>query len=369
MFIILVSYLILIWLAFSKFKLIRLTWSSGAVAALAGIAILAVFMAMLNYLAPNGRVVVVSRVVEVTPNVSGEVIAIPVKPNVPVKADAVLFEIDPTPFRYKVRQLEAALIAAQHQAEVLKANYEQANANVAGLEKQVAFHEKRLNDIASLTNSGAATSFREQDTHEQLDIAIAQLQSARAQQQSARASFESSIGGVNTTAVQTHAQLDDAKWELEQTTVKAPSEGYASVVALAVGARALQARAAMSFVVESDISIVGTFSQNGFRTIKPGARVELVFDNDPGRIYEARITEIPEGVGQGQIAVSGTLARVGSIGGTSAYPAVISLPADANRSILRLGTSGTATVFAENAGPIGLIARIVLWVQSYVAYL
>jgi multidrug resistance efflux pump len=220
-----------------------------------------------------------------------------------------------------------------------------------------------------LTNSGAATSFREQDTHEQLDIAIAQLQSARAQQQSARASFESSIGGVNTTAVQTHAQLDDAKWELEQTTVKAPSEGYASVVALAVGARALQARAAMSFVVESDISIVGTFSQNGFRTIKPGARVELVFDNDPGRIYEARITEIPEGVGQGQIAVSGTLARVGSIGGTSAYPAVISLPADANRSILRLGTSGTATVFAENAGPIGLIARIVLWVQSYVAYL
>jgi hypothetical protein len=48
---------------------------------------------------------------------------------------------------------------------------------------------------------------------------------------------------------------------------------------------------------------------------------------------------------------------------------VISLPADANRSILRLGTSGTATVFAENAGPIGLIARIVLWVQSYVAYL
>lgn len=58
------------------------------------------------------------------------------------------------------------LIAAQHQVEVLKAKYDQANANVAGLEKQVAFHEKRLNDIASLTNSGAATSFREQDTRE-----------------------------------------------------------------------------------------------------------------------------------------------------------------------------------------------------------
>ena len=224
MFIILVSYLVLVWLAFSKLKLIRLTWSSGTVAALAGIAILAVFMAMLNYLTPNGRVVVVSRVVEVTPNVSGEVIAIPVKPNVPVKAGAVLFEIDPTPFRYKVRQLEAALIAAQHQAEVLKANYDQANANVAGLEKQVAFHEKRLNDIAALETAGAATLFREQDRREQLDIAIAQLQSAKAQQQGAKASFESSIGGVNTSVLQTHAQLDDAKWELGQTPVKAPSD-------------------------------------------------------------------------------------------------------------------------------------------------
>jgi len=222
MFIILVSYLVLVWLVFSKFKLIRLTWPSGIVAGLAGVLILAAFVAMLNYLTPTGRVVIVSRVVEVTPNVSGEVIAIPVRPNMPVKAGAVLFEIDPTPFRYKVRQLEAALVAAQHQAEVLKANYDQASANVAGLEKQTAFHEKRLNDIAALANTGATTSFREQDTREQLDVAMAQLQSAKAQQQSAKVSFDSSIGGVNTTVLQTRAQLDDAKWELEQTTVRAP---------------------------------------------------------------------------------------------------------------------------------------------------
>ncbi|WP_210249109.1 MULTISPECIES: hypothetical protein [unclassified Bradyrhizobium] len=116
---------------------------------------------------------------------------------------------------------------------------------MAGLEKQVSFHEKRLNDIASLTNSRAATSCREQDTREQLDISIAQSQSAKALQQSASASasFESSIGGVNTTVLQTHALLDDAKWEVEQTTVKAASDGHASVVALAVGARAPQARA------------------------------------------------------------------------------------------------------------------------------
>jgi multidrug resistance efflux pump len=369
MVIILVSYLVLAWLFFAKLKLIRLTWVSGGLAALIGIFILAAFAALLNSLTPTGPIVIGSRVVEVTPNVSGEIIAIPVKPNVPVKAGAVLFQIDPAPFQYKVRRLEAALVAAQQQADVLQANYDQASANVIGLQKQVEFHQQRLGDIAKLMKTEAATPFREQDTRQQLDIATAQLQAAKAQQQSARAALDSSIDGINTTVLQTRAELDEAKWELEQTTVKAPSDGYASTVALAVGARALKARAAMSFIVDSDITIVGTFLQNGFRTIRPGAKVRMFFDADPGRIYEATILGIPKGVGQGEIAVSGTLARVGSIGGTGAYPAVISVPQNADRNILRLGTSGTATVFSESAGAIGLIARILLWVQSYVAYL
>jgi multidrug resistance efflux pump len=37
-------------------------------------------------------------VAEVTPNVTGQIVAIPVKPNVPVKANDVLFKIDPAPF-------------------------------------------------------------------------------------------------------------------------------------------------------------------------------------------------------------------------------------------------------------------------------
>lgn len=365
----LVTYLVLVGLLLFKFKLIRLTWLTGSLATLAGIFILATFGALLNSLTPTGPIVVGSRVVEVTPNVSGEIVAIPVKPNVPVKAGTVLFQIDPAPFQYKVRRLEAALVAAQQQVRVLQANVDQANANVAGLGKQVEFHQQRLADIVQLARSGAGTPFREQDTQNQLDIATAQLQAARAQQLSARAALESSIDGINTTVLQTRAQLDDAKWELEQATVRAPSDGYASTVALAVGARALKARSAMSFIVESDITIAGTFLQNGFRTIRPGAKVLLFFDADPGQLYEATILDIPKGVGQGEIAVLGTLARVGSIGGTGAYPAVISIPQNAERNILRLGTSGTATVFSETAGVIGLIAHILLWIQSYVAYL
>src|SRR4029453_16038932 len=102
MVIILCLYILAIWLVFSKFRLLRWGWLSGTVALLIGGFILATFLALFYYLPPSGRVTVAGRVVEVTPNVTGQIVAIPVKPNVPVKKDDVLFEIDPAPFQYKV---------------------------------------------------------------------------------------------------------------------------------------------------------------------------------------------------------------------------------------------------------------------------
>ncbi|WP_213288797.1 HlyD family secretion protein [Bradyrhizobium sp. sGM-13] len=369
MLIILTLYLVLVWLIFSKLKLVRWGWASGTVAVLIGAFILAVFLAMFNYLTPSGSFVVISRVVEVAPNVSGQVTAIPVQTNVPVKAGTVLFNIDPAPFKYKVDQLEASLAGAKQQALQLKANYEQASANVEGLTKQLAYHKQRLADYQTLVGESAQAQFRLQDTQVQYETVEFQLQAAKASQLNAQLAMDSEIGGVNTTVAQIRAQLDHAKWELEQTTISAPGDGYVTVMALSVGDRATQHKAVMSFIIADDITLVGMFSPNGFQTIKPGARVKLVFDNDPGRIHEAAITSIPEGVGQGQIAVSGTLAKVGSIGGAKAYPAVISIPKDINRSQLRLGMPGTATVFAENAGVIGLIMSILVWVSSFAAYL
>jgi multidrug resistance efflux pump len=369
MVIILCLYVVALWAVFSKFKLVRWGWLSGTIAVAVGIFILATFLALFNYLTPSGRVTVTGRVVEVTPNVTGQIVAIPVKPNVPVKANDVLFQIDPAPFQYKVAQLQASLAAAKQQTEILKSNYEQATANVAGLVAQLIYNKKRLADIQTLAADDANTQFQAQDKQVQYETVSAQLGAATAAQQSAKLALDSEIGGVNTSVAQLQAQLDNANWELSQTAIRAPADGYVTVVALTVGDRALQARSAMSFIVEKEITLVGMFSQNGFQSIKEGAAVDIVFDNIPGRIYHAKITAIPRGIGQGQIAVSGTLARTNALGGTTVYPAEISIPDDMSRDSLRLGMSGSATAFSEKAGIIGLLASILVWVSSYMAYL
>jgi multidrug resistance efflux pump len=369
MIIILCLYVVALWLVFSKVKLVRWGWLSGTVSIAVGIFILATFLALFNYLTPSGRVTVTGRVVEVTPNVTGQIVAIPVNPNVPVKANDVLFQIDPAPFQYKVSQLRASLAGAKQQTEILKSNYEQATANVAGLAAQVAFNTQRNADIQKLAAEGANTQFQAQDRQNQYETVLAQLNVAKAAQQSAKLAMDSEIGGVNTTVAQLQAQLDNANWELSQTTIRTPADGYVTVVALTVGDRALQLHSAMSFIVENQITLVGMFSQNGFQTIKEGAAVDIVFDNAPGRIYHAKVTVIPRGIGQGQIAVSGTLARTNALGGATAFPAVLSIPDGMSREALRLGMSGSATAFASNAGVIGLLASILVWVSSYTAYL
>src|SRR3954447_1615668 len=366
---ILCLYLFGLWLLFLKYKVVRWGWLSGAISIFIGLFMLATFLALFNYLTPSGKVTVTGRVVEVTPNVTGQIVAIKVRPNVPVKTGDVLFQIDPAPFKFKVDHLRASLAAAKQQTQILKSSYEQATANVIGLEAQVKFNAKRLKDIQTLYQSGANTEFKEQDTQVQFETGSAQLSAAKAAEQSAKWALDSESGGVNTTVAQVQAQLENAEWELSQTTVRALTDGYVTLVTLTVGDRAIQARSVMSFVVENEITIIGMFSQNGFQTIKVGAPVDIVFDNAPGRIYRAKITAIPKGIGQGQVAVSGTLARTTAVGGTTVFPAEISIPNEVSRDSLRLGMSGNATAFAEKAGVIGLLASILVWISSYTAYL
>jgi multidrug resistance efflux pump len=362
-------YIFVAWLVFFSFKLLPWNWPWRIVTVLLGCFIVAVFVALLNTLTPSGRIAVIGRVVEVTPNIAGTVTSIPVEPNVLVKGGTVLFQIDPTPYEAKVKQLQAAVAEARQKAEQLKSQVDLAVADVTGLKSQLDYAAKRRGDIEKLAQTSATSQFTLQDAIAKVDQLAAQLQAAEAREISARLALGSEIEGENTTVAQLNAQLENARWELEQTTVRAAGDGYVSVMALAVGARAVPFRAALSFILANELAIVGVFDQNGFKSIKPGVSVKLVFASRPGEIYYSAIKDVPQGTGQGQLAVSGTLARAEMVGTSTNYPASIDLPKDIDPDLLRLGMVGTATAFSDKAGPIGLLATILLWVKAYAAYL
>ncbi len=309
MMIVAVLYAVLVWLIFFKLGWLRWGWGTGTVTVILGMLLCAVFVGFLSYLAPSGRVTVISRVVEVTPNVSGEIIEIPVSPNRLVKAGAVLFRIDPTPYEAQMRTIDA----------------------------QLKFQELRLSQMQQLQASSSGRAFDVEQRQAEVD--------------------------------QLRGQRDKAQYDLDQTTIGAPADGYVGTLTLNKGDRATPSKSVMSFIMADATRLVGIFPQNGFQTIKPGARVQFALSNNPGHLYSSTIEEIAAGVGEGQIASSGTLARVTSLPMTMEYPVIIERPKDIEPTALRPGMSGTATVYAPNSAPLDTIGWILLYGRAFALYL
>ena len=245
-------YAVVVWLVFFQLKWLRWGWFTGTVTVLVGLFVCAIFVGFLSHLAPTGRVAVLGHVVEVTPNVSGQIIEISVQPNELVKAGTVLFRIDPTPYDAQVRTIDA----------------------------QLKFQQLRLSQMKELQASSSGRAFDVEQRQAEAD--------------------------------QLGAQLDKAQYDLEQTTIRAPADGYVGVLTLNKGDRATPSKSVMSFIVSDAIQIVGIFPQNGFQTIKPGAQVQFVLSNNPGHLYSSTIGDNVSGIGEGQIASSGALARITS---------------------------------------------------------
>jgi multidrug resistance efflux pump len=258
--------------------------------------------------ASSGSAVVVRNSVQIIPNVAGEVIEVPVLANTPLKAGAVLFRIDPAPFEYKVQDLKAQVVAAQQKAEQLKANLDAASANVEAISAQLSYAETRRDDILRLARSNTATEFRVQDEQKQVNTLGAQLAAAKANQTSAKLALASQIDGVNTDVARLQAQLAPAQWDLDQTIVHAPTDGYVTNLALRKGARATNQAPVMAFIDTTDTIIGVEIPQIDARYVDVGQPVEVTFKILHSEVFTGYVESV-QAIATGQTQVVDTMGR------------------------------------------------------------
>ena len=170
---------------------------------------------------------------------------------------------------------------------------EQAEANVIELEGQIA--------TATANEAQVTQKLSGQVNGEQASVAA-----ARAQLATAKAQVDLS-----------RADLANAQWNLDQTSVYAPTSGYAINVQLRPGSyvTAFPVAPAMSFVEET-YQVIALYAQNELPLVEPGNEAEFTLKTYPGRVIKAKVDSIVWAQGQGQVAQSGTLPQTG------AYPQV-----------------------------------------------
>ena len=425
------TYAGLIWLLFFKFKLIEPNVKSYTGAAIVGVVVIGAILLAMNVFQPYSTNAVISQyVVQIAPQVSGEVTSVPVSANQPIEKGDVLFTIDPAPFQATVDGSRAALVQSEQSAKMLDDNLDSAKANVvkanAGL---VNSHQEVTSLDANLDAAKAAVeqvtaqrdlakseydrvaAAKQQDTGAVSDAVIdakrqslsaleeslaqavsrrvqaqaaveaildgentvvvqaaAQLADSRAAESKAQLELDSVIDGENTSVAQARAQLRQAEINLSYTTVTAPADGFVTNLQLREGYVARAGQPVMSFVDTSERYLVAALSQNVVRHVEVGNDVEVALQLYPGAILNGTVESIIWASGEGQSDPSGSLPDIDTLQGGTALAVRVTFPDLPQTLELPVGAGGRAAIYTEKGKPFRIIRKVIIRMYTWLNY-
>ncbi len=372
--IIAVIYAGLVWLIFIKLKLLPWNIKSQVGVVAIGLAGIVTLIFILNVVAPtSSQVRVANYVVEIVPSVTGRVVEVPIEGNRLIRKGEVLLRLDPKPFEIQIKALEANLVTVQANALQLDAQLDAARANTTATQAQLDLTKIRLGQASVLSKAGAGKRYDvEQYSAEVKRLTAARLAS-RAEEQRIRLMLASQVDGEASSVSQARAQLATARWELEQTVIFAPDEGYAINLQVRPGsyAAALPLRPVMSFV-ETSQRMIGFFDQNQLTHVAPGDPVEIALQARPGQIIQGTVDSIVWATAQGQFQTSGTLPTGGVQGQPDQAPlqyAVRINVTDPEKWDLPMGARGIAAIYTNHLSPIHLVRKVMFRASSKLDYL
>ncbi len=351
-----------------KLKVIRLTlwWKLSPLVWL--VFLLVVLFIPMQWGAPTGAVTMFQYVVEVVPSVTGRVVEVPAQPLIPMKKGDVLFKIDPRPFQYEVDRLKAALTEAEQAIPQLKTALDSAKAAVAQATSERDRAKREYERNLKLQEQGAAPEREVIRWRTAYETAEAAIRDADAREEKARLAYES-----DTTVAQLRAQLNTAEYDLGQTTVTAPSDGFVIGLTLLPGQRVsrLVARGWMSYVNQDQTRLVAGINQNMLRHVKPGQRSEVVLKLYPGNTFGATVESIAYMTPQGQLQPSSIVPMAPTAQQLPAPYGVILKLDDEMRELHRVpgGAVGAAAIYTDSVKATHLIRRVMIRMKAWLNYI
>ncbi|WP_375738720.1 HlyD family secretion protein [Pseudomonas boanensis] len=299
------------------FKIFRIPLNKWSIptAALGGVILIGALIFTMNYNHPYSEVARSYFVsVPVIPVVSGQVIEVPVKTNQPLEKDDVLFRIDPTPFKNRVKSLQAQLASAKtdqfRASELFKRN--------VGNRRDLDIVTSRVEDL--------------------------------------------------------QAQLNIAQYELDHTVVRAPSKGFVTHVSLRPGMMAtkLPMRPSMVFIPAEGHYFTSWMRQNSQLRLTPGDEAEVAFDGIPGKVFSGRVKQVIAVIGEGQVQPSGSLISYTGTPPAGRVPVIIEITDPSFEPYSRLmpgGAYGQAALYSEHFHHVAVMRKVLLRMASWMNYI
>lgn len=355
------------------FKLLRTPVNKWTVttATIGGACVVGGLLAGMDYNHPfstNARIFFYST--PIAPVIQGRVVEVSAEPNVLIKQGDLLFRVDPKPYEYVVAQKRAGLAEAEQNVKQLQASVEQAEASVHRAEAQLQLAEQTYDRQAQLLERHVASQAAVDTASRNLEAARQSVAGAQATLERAQLAFTSNIDGVNTTVARLIADLATAEYNLAQTNVVAPTDGYVTQMLLRPGMTVAAGTPTMVFIHSEDLVFAAAFSQRAISRLAVGSAAEAAFDAIPGRVFSGRVATFAGAIAQGQLQTTGTLINPEDRARPAGQPVVrIELDDDVRAYKLPPGATAQVAVYSNHWQSVAIIRRILLRQKSWLNYL
>jgi len=341
-------------------------------AVLGGVVLIGTLILLMNYNHPFTQIG--NQVYSTTPIVSGvrgRVIDVPVEANKPLKQGEVLFTIDPIPYEAEVAKKKAQIKEASQGALGLDSSLQEA---IAAKNKAIAERDKAKREFDRYQRGFDKGAFTDQqlDTRRQAyKAAESSVNVANAKVEQAQLALDSEIGGENTTVARLIEELRQAEFNLEQTMVRAPTDGFATQLALRPGVMAVPLPLApvMTFVHTEEIFYTAAFRQNSLQRLQPGFEAEFLFRALPGKVFKGEVVEILPAIGESQFQARGALLGTEALRTSGRVFAKLRITDDLSPYHLPLGTAVEVAVYSDQFTHVSIMRKVLIRMKSWQNYL
>jgi membrane fusion protein (multidrug efflux system) len=284
--------------------------------------------------------------VQITPQITGTVIAVNADNTQVVKEGEPVVQIDPADARIALQQAEADLGQTVRRIHGLYVDDDRYRADIAERQSDLL---KAQDDLRRRLSTGMTGAVSDEEVSHARDT----LRSARAALDAARQQLGANLALTANTSVENHPQVQasaarvrDAYLAYARTTLPAPVAGYVAQRTVQVGQRVSPGSPLMSVVPLDQVWVDANFKEWQLRDIRIGQPVELTADvYGSSMVYHGKVVGFTPGTGSALALLPAQNATGNWIKVVQRLPVRIAIPpSELEKHPLRVGLSMNADV-------------------------
>jgi membrane fusion protein, multidrug efflux system len=233
-------------------------------------------------------------------HVSGQIMKLPIKDNQRVKKGALLFVVDPRPYKLALDTARTKLNLTEIEIKTLRDTINSAEAQLAERKVDAANAKQYLDRIVPLRQHDFVTDNDVVEARNKYKATEAGVATAASELQKAQDAL-GILGDVNQRVRAAQEDIEDAQLNYDYCFVRAPFDGYVTNLNISEGQYANIGQPVLTLVDDRNWYVLAYFREDLLDRIRPGMRADISLLSYPGIRFQGEV----QGIGWGLFQQNG----------------------------------------------------------------